>query len=722
MTLGYDGDDSESYSNKYDLESFARKYDGDPNYRAYRAIISQKGSSPTGVIQTISKNEWGPIPFFGRRVLKTVDWNLIKTWYRTCWESHRGSCDRLVGTSKELSPHFRVIDLAKNQIVRAPIYHKKFRFVALSYVWGEDRIDLAKYNHKLLRSDLDKEGSAALPSELPPTIKDAVTITERLGFRYLWVDALCIIQDDDQDKDNQLPFMNAVYDRATLTIAAACGKHCAEGIAGVSRSRLFPQAREVISNELFAAVMPSFPHMNRTDGLCWNTRGWSLQEKLFSRRLLLFTEFQVYFRCANAIWQEDTRLEYPRLSTNFHRRSSPFRWAPGRHHRAHVTGQSASQILEHEPPTNSSSGTRDRPRLLRHKSLSSEDLRATFGKATKALPKFVAGVLPSSLEPETAKHSQLFDNYTAVIEEYTRRDLGRPADNLFAIQGILWSLDRGRMKNYGGLPVGVLPQLLLWQPREGSEMYRLKTAVARLVERKDGPTEVRHEGIEAPTWSWARWRLGEGCFWEEGIKIVEITSTLVPFDAVKQDRKGNFVERKAKAAGFYIQVRNAHLARISIGHRLSDPRPGRGGDLETEDSFDIVIRHSLIDEHSNCVGEALVTTAERGQAVDTLLLEIGRGESQMVGSLQDIIRLGPSVTKRTSWGDRRDSIKSKSATSRRASLVSPDGIVRTSVRVVYGLLISLDDHNIGTRVAVGKVFEGSWDALMTCYEKSFRLI
>jgi hypothetical protein len=62
-----------------------------------------------------------------------------------------------------------------------------------------------------------------LPEELPRTVRDAITVTRSLEYGYLWVDSLCIIQDDKQDQDLQIGMMDEIYSNATLTIAAGSG-------------------------------------------------------------------------------------------------------------------------------------------------------------------------------------------------------------------------------------------------------------------------------------------------------------------------------------------------------------------------------------------------------------------------------------------------------------------------------------------------------------------
>jgi hypothetical protein len=70
--------------------------------------------------------------------------------------------------------------------------------VTLSYCWGRDRFTTTTLNN------LDSHKEALNWSTLPQTFKDAIQTTRNLGFRYLWIDALCIIQDSDADKAKEI--------------------------------------------------------------------------------------------------------------------------------------------------------------------------------------------------------------------------------------------------------------------------------------------------------------------------------------------------------------------------------------------------------------------------------------------------------------------------------------------------------------------------------------
>ncbi|KKY20699.1 putative het domain [Diplodia seriata] len=100
------------------------------------------------------------------------------------------------------------------------------RYAALSYVWGvslqEQPVHLSKESQERLTHGIPED-------KLPPTIKDAVFVTRKLEIRYLWVDALCIFQDDDAVKTAEIAKMHHIFGNAFVTIQAARAKSIKEG-------------------------------------------------------------------------------------------------------------------------------------------------------------------------------------------------------------------------------------------------------------------------------------------------------------------------------------------------------------------------------------------------------------------------------------------------------------------------------------------------------------
>lgn len=94
---------------------------------------------------------------------------------------------------------------------------------ALSYVWGGDQ------PLKLTKSSIDHLKDAIPLEKLPATIRDAVLVSRGLGFEYIWIDCLCIIQDDPEDLTRELATMPSIYQYATVTVAASSAGHVRDG-------------------------------------------------------------------------------------------------------------------------------------------------------------------------------------------------------------------------------------------------------------------------------------------------------------------------------------------------------------------------------------------------------------------------------------------------------------------------------------------------------------
>ncbi|KAF6816028.1 hypothetical protein CPLU01_13987 [Colletotrichum plurivorum] len=145
---------------------------------------------------------------------------------------------------------------------------------------------------------------------LPEVIVDAIQLCAELGQRYLWIDRLCIVQDDMDTKGEQLDAMGVIYHRAFLTIVAL-GDGVTRGLPGVS-SRPRPTSYVNHSWDLLATMRnpmgdARIPWVElAVQNSEWNDRAWTFQERFLSRRRLFFDEGQVYGNCCKERWSENT--------------------------------------------------------------------------------------------------------------------------------------------------------------------------------------------------------------------------------------------------------------------------------------------------------------------------------------------------------------------------------------------------------------------------------
>ena len=173
---------------------------------------------------------------------------------------------------------------------------QKGRYCALSYSWGRSksfRTHKATYQGRI---------RGFKHEDLPTTIRDAVCLTRCLGFQYIWVDALCIVQDDKADWARNSAMMDEIYGFATLTIAAST---CEDKWQSLFRHRPIPVGVSITS----ACSNDKSKHgklsLSQREGVFEDifkaaplaSRAWTLQERVLSRRTVHFTNEQLFWEC-----------------------------------------------------------------------------------------------------------------------------------------------------------------------------------------------------------------------------------------------------------------------------------------------------------------------------------------------------------------------------------------------------------------------------------------
>ncbi|KAI1387211.1 heterokaryon incompatibility protein-domain-containing protein [Hypoxylon trugodes] len=294
-----------------DLETDGRsagnsKSPGHPSSR--RILISNpQRLFPDAYIMPLS-SETSIQQFSARRIpFSRVDLDLIRYWMDTCSKKHGESCRILPKQVKgtDISGLLRYIDLKEQRLVHASDLLTKdqnaITYATLSYVWGAQKPQLT-----LSKSNFAKFCSGGLGpdrKDMPATIRDAMIIVQEIGIRYIWVDALCIIQDSMEDWAAIAPLMDAIFSNGTVNICAASGNTSASGISGSPlTSRSASQAIADVCGMQLAVVKSVESRIRDT---IWNIRAWTFQERILSPRSIIFVDDRVFFQCSGATWSED---------------------------------------------------------------------------------------------------------------------------------------------------------------------------------------------------------------------------------------------------------------------------------------------------------------------------------------------------------------------------------------------------------------------------------
>lgn len=243
-----------------------------------------------------------PYASIQQRAFSIECFHLANRWLRNCRANH-SECARDIGG--EFKFPIRLIDISKD-VSRVVVFNvdrrREVSYVALSHCWGDAQpLTTVKSNlDKHMRSGIEK-------TDFPETFRNAVDISRSLGFRYIWIDSLCIVQDDRQDWEEQSSQMACMYGKADLVLGAAVAASARDGFLG-SRPPFREFSIRIPSRQgrgaplsLRYRVRP-WQDTAKADPL--DTRGWALQERLMAKRYLAYGGSEMYWVCICSVWCE----------------------------------------------------------------------------------------------------------------------------------------------------------------------------------------------------------------------------------------------------------------------------------------------------------------------------------------------------------------------------------------------------------------------------------
>lgn len=196
------------------------------------------------------------------------------------------------------------------------------RYAALSYCWGKS----VYIGYWTTEETIERHNTLINYNSMPRTIRDAMDIARRLFIRYLWVDALCIIQRSRDDWLSESENMGSIYGSAYLKIAAdlspdsnsgcfngkssnSIGRTSDQEVIEITStlgngelSRLFLRNSQVADDFKLTFSLVSSVEVDRGD---LSRRGWAYQERLLSSRILHYTSNQLSWECRRSYCAED---------------------------------------------------------------------------------------------------------------------------------------------------------------------------------------------------------------------------------------------------------------------------------------------------------------------------------------------------------------------------------------------------------------------------------
>ncbi|KAK4113137.1 HET-domain-containing protein, partial [Canariomyces notabilis] len=221
--------------------------------------------------------------------------HLIKEWMKCCQGKEHFLCKLENEGLNDLPKRLLDVSHKKPRLYLPSIRDKgNLKYLCLSHCWGKGGV------FKLTAATLPILQSGIEFSQLPKTFQDAVDITRRLNYSYIWIDSLCIQQDSADDWVDQAAKMTSIYMNADLTLAALASKDSTGGMYSHDRNM----------QNCWPCILPTKLPLTAWNGRIWPfhnerlttapllSRGWVLQERCLGPRIVYFGKFGVYWECA----------------------------------------------------------------------------------------------------------------------------------------------------------------------------------------------------------------------------------------------------------------------------------------------------------------------------------------------------------------------------------------------------------------------------------------
>lgn len=437
----------------------------------------------------------------------------VQSWLERCNSCH-GTCfeDRRTNTKHKI----RLLNVAVNPGSQVQLHvfaqgTEHPRYVTMSHCWNHGKkIEQTKFTSQTEKQLL--QGVSI--KDLPQKFQDAIKIARWLKVDFLWIDAMCILQDSTRDWEEQSAIMGDIYAGSYCNIAATK--------AGEDEGCFRERPTEIVEPYLIGnpSLEKEETHMigyddfwcNSLQGTDLHNRAWVLQERLLSSRTIHFGQEQMFWECRNLQACEAYPSGIPEVFSN----ARTVAWR-----------QDQYQADPQKPaPTNG---------LI-------EWLFSTLGFGGR-------GHKPSTLDLR-----QAYTSWSETVERYMECNLSRSSDKLVAIAGIADRVQGFTKERYlaGLWDTAELPQSLLWY------VPVRKQADESVSQR--APPQGNH-GYRAPSWSWASidakivWNWPSDC---ENV-LIQLKGSDVKVDG---DRIGNIKSATMRLRG-HLQPARLRILNVS---------------------------------------------------------------------------------------------------------------------------------------------------------------
>lgn len=412
----------------------------------------------------------------------------------------------------------RVIDVNRMCLVSLP---QTERYITLSYCWEASCSHYTTIRLNIASLEAEDSMRRCLP-QFPQIIQDAIDCIWELGQRFLWVDALCIIQDDLEEKNCLIPQMDCIYENSLIIIIAASPNEeyypLPDGLPGYrAGTRLYTQDTARIHG---LNICTSFPYIGMAlFDYPWANRAWTFQEELLSKRRLYFIASQLYFQCSCGVLCEDTIGKGKSPSAYIYSGSSL--WNLAGLHAIIGEGQGGSS-----------------------QGLSRNKFKSPW---------------------------QAIQYYYNLVERYTNRNMTNQGDALVALEGVLTILRETMGTHFlFGLPETYLDEALLWVTR-------------RPCNRRQAMISNDLDSKYFPSWTWAAWET-QSCYRGNSVGNIQPEVNWFLITRVGDTAQLSRLPSRASSWGLLEGLKHQDIAPDSGDSRLNLPKLKPCAQIKLEDA------------------------------------------------------------------------------------------------------------------------------------------
>lgn len=230
---------------------------------------------------------------------KTTD--IASNWLRACVDEH--TCHNLGASNRNPTRLIRILDDSTAQLVQPAESDTLYDFVTISYSWGtQEPLTKEQREHidagRTLKDNVEARLCSFSLSQIPVMLRQAILFIRALGYEYIWIDSVCIIQLNFEDWTREAPYMREYYGNSVFTLYLCSVRSPAEELFKAREAwRLGSSGGRIRGNRLVSVEEP-IEEIRSHSPLA--QRGWTLQEEQLSPRRLFWFSQRLYWVCSTA--------------------------------------------------------------------------------------------------------------------------------------------------------------------------------------------------------------------------------------------------------------------------------------------------------------------------------------------------------------------------------------------------------------------------------------